>query len=53
MRYEGERVKRCPGCTRPVCQRVLTLMGCNNKRVEDITGVPLNPYSMHDLFTTG
>ncbi|MFZ3382533.1 MAG: hypothetical protein WA144_01280 [Candidatus Methanoperedens sp.] len=48
-----KKIKRCPDCTRPVCQRVLTLRGCKEKPIEEITGVPLNPYSMHDLFTTG
>lgn len=42
--------KRCPGCQRPVCQRVLTLRGCKQKNVEPIEGEPLNPYCMHDLF---
>jgi len=41
--------KRCPGCIRPVCQRVLTLNGCNEKKVEEITGESINPYRMHDL----
>jgi len=45
--------KRCPGCMRPVCQRVLTLNGCNEKKVEEITGEPLRPYGIHDLFITG
>lgn len=45
--------KRCSGCTRPVCQCVLTLGGCKQKSVEDVKGVPLNPYVMHDLFTNG
>lgn len=48
-----ENIKRCPDCTRPVCQRVLTLRGCKEKPIEEVTGVPMNPYSMHDLFTTG
>lgn len=47
------RIKRCPGCMRPVCQRVLTLNGCNQKPAEEITGIPLNEYKMHDLFITG
>lgn len=45
--------KRCPGCIRPVCQRTLTLNGCNEKMIEEIIGIPLNEYKMHDLFITG
>ncbi len=45
--------KRCPGCNRPVCQRILTLKGCKEKPIEEIKGEPLNPYSMHDLFSNG
>lgn len=48
-----KHLKRCPDCIRPVCQRVLTLRGCKEKSVEEVTGVPLNPYAMHDLFVTG
>lgn len=44
---------RCPGCIRPVCQRKITLKGCREKKVEDVTGVPLNDYGMHDLFSGG
>ncbi|MBU4075595.1 MAG: hypothetical protein KKI06_02625 [Euryarchaeota archaeon] len=45
--------KRCPECIRPVCQCVLTLNGCREKRSQEIRGKPLNPYVMHDLFTNG
>ena len=41
---------RCENCTRPVCQRVLTLCGCKQKSDEEITGKPLNEYKMIDLF---
>ncbi len=42
-------IKRCIGCIRPVCQRVLTLRGCKEKKIEEITGESLNEYKMHDL----
>ncbi len=44
------KYKRCPECIRPICQRILTLKGCKEKKVEKIDGIPLNEYSMHDLF---
>jgi len=44
------KIKRCPGCIRPVCQRILTLKGCKEKMVEEITGESLNEYCMMDLF---
>mgnify|MGYP003395559302 CR=1 FL=1 len=53
MTTDNKPPKRCPGCIRPVCQRVLTLNGCNEKKVEEITGTSLNEYKMHDLFITG
>jgi hypothetical protein len=31
---QNTHIKRCPGCIRPVCQCVLTLNGCNEKKVE-------------------
>jgi len=42
-------LKRCPGCIRPVCQRILTLRGCKEKRVEDIFIEPFNEYKMYDF----
>jgi hypothetical protein len=45
--------KPCPDCIRPVCMCILTLDGCKEKKQKEITGVPLNPYLMHDLFTNG
>lgn len=42
--------KRCKGCIRPVCQRVLTLCGCDEKEIEEITGDSLNEIKMHELF---
>ena len=48
-----KHIKRCPGCMRPVCQRVLTLRGCNEEKPKEIIGIPLNEYKMHDLFITG
>lgn len=45
-----KRIKRCPGCIRPVCQRILSLQGCNEKPVEEVKGELLNEYKMHDLF---
>ncbi len=45
--------KRCPECMRPICQRRLTLRGCKEKAIEEMSGIPLNDYTMHNLFTTG
>jgi len=47
-----EALKRCLGCLRPVCQRKLTLKGCKQKNIEEVTGDSLNPYQMHDLYGT-
>lgn len=41
-------IKRCKGCTRPVCQRILTF-DCKDKPPEDILGIPLNEPKMHEL----
>jgi len=42
--------KRCSDCVRPICQRVLTLRGCKQKSDEEVIGVSLNEYRMHDLY---
>lgn len=41
---------RCEGCIRPICMKKLTLLGCNDHRIEEITGESLNPIMMHDLY---
>jgi hypothetical protein len=39
---------RCPECQRPICMRKLTLVGCNDKRVEEVIGESINGYYMVD-----
>jgi hypothetical protein len=46
-------VKRCEGCIRPVCMRVLTLIGCNQKKVEDVCIESINEYHMVDYIGSG
>lgn len=46
-------VKRCSECSRPICQRQFAKRGGITKPVKEMTGIPLNPYAMHDLFTNG
>ncbi len=45
--------KRCEGCLRPVCQRVLTLRGCKEKNIEPIEGESLNDVCMVDYVGSG
>lgn len=45
MKWDPGEMHRCKECIRPICQRKLT-----STRWEQDLSLPMNDYSMHELF---